>query len=186
MVGRPASAQIVIVHARQIVVNQGVGVNALHGACSMDAGLTRAAAKLGSRKSQDWSEALSPGKDAVTHRLVDGGGLFRGLGEKYSECFVHFSSGLGQIGLKIHGWLLESEGAAAFGQTGKHFDVRDKLLKNPGKVEETDFKSEESVDTPPPFGRLRLRFLKILVRHSGVFQWRTEERSLARMWQVPG
>ena len=68
-----AAAEIVIVHARQIVVHERVGVDALHGAGERHGCGNFAAACFSRREAQDRAKSLAAGEEAVTHRLVNSG-----------------------------------------------------------------------------------------------------------------
>ena len=74
MVGRLATAEIVVVHRGQIVVDERIGVDALDGARQRQgigfasaAGRRRCEAKRG-------AHPLAAGKERIAHRLVNGGG----------------------------------------------------------------------------------------------------------------
>ena len=75
MVGRLAAAEIVVVHRRQIVVNERVGVDALDSAGEgHGVGFLSAAGRC-RREQNGGAHPLAAGEERVAHRLVDGGGL---------------------------------------------------------------------------------------------------------------
>ena len=67
-VGRPA-AQVVVVHRRQVVVDERVGVHQLEGRRGRAAAARAARRGLGGRERQDRPDALAAGEQRVPHRL---------------------------------------------------------------------------------------------------------------------
>ena len=67
VVRQAAAAVIVIVHARQIVVDEAVGMHHLHGGSKRQGVHGAAAAQLAEGLRQHRAKALSPGKQAVAH-----------------------------------------------------------------------------------------------------------------------
>ena len=88
--GGLAAAEIVVVHAGEIVMDEGVGVDALDGAGEGEGLGGFAADDLGAGEADDGAEALAAGEDGVAHRLVDGGGLGGGGREVVIERGVDF------------------------------------------------------------------------------------------------
>ena len=85
VVGRLAAAEIVVVHRRQIVVDERVGVDALDGARQRQgvgfasaAGCRRGEAKRG-------AHPLAAGEERIAHRLVDGRGPGFVAGQEFIE-----------------------------------------------------------------------------------------------------
>ncbi len=76
--GAPA-AQVVVVHAGEVVMNEGIGVDAFHGAGGGEGVFGKAAAEFRGREGEGGAQALAPCKKAISHRLVDGGRLGRCL-----------------------------------------------------------------------------------------------------------
>src|ERR1700676_3347484 len=75
MTGGTATAQIVVIECRQIVMNQRIGVN--HFECTgtgFDA-YRRIGNRLGCRDGQQRTNAFPARKKAITHRAMDGGGV---------------------------------------------------------------------------------------------------------------
>jgi len=100
--GGPAPAQVVVVHAREIVVDEGIRVDALDGAGGRQGAFDRAAAGLGGGESQNGPEPLSTSKDAVAHGLVDGGGFDRGARKMAVKRPVNERAAGGKIVFQVH------------------------------------------------------------------------------------
>ena len=62
VIGRLAAAQIVVIHGRQIVVDEGIGVDALDGASQRQGSVQRAAAGLRRRQAKRRARTLPPAK----------------------------------------------------------------------------------------------------------------------------
>ena len=84
-----AAAEIVIIHARQIVVHERVGMNAFDGAGERQSGFGLATTGLRGGEAEDGTEALAAGEEAVAHRLMNGGGADGGGGQEALERALH-------------------------------------------------------------------------------------------------
>ena len=74
VVGRFAAAEIVIVHRRQIIVDERIGVDALNGAGKRHGvGFASTAGRSG-REAERGAHPLATGKERIAHGFVDGGG----------------------------------------------------------------------------------------------------------------
>ena len=71
MVGGLSSAEIIIVHARKVVVNEGHCMNHLHGTRSSHGVSSIATDQLASCQTEARPHSLSTGKQRVAHGLVD-------------------------------------------------------------------------------------------------------------------
>ena len=70
MTGGLAPAEVVVVHTGQIVVDQGVGVEHLHGAAEIKGLLSGSPRRLTEFHGEDGTDALAPGQQAVPHGLL--------------------------------------------------------------------------------------------------------------------
>ncbi len=70
MAGGPAAAQLIIVHRRQIVVDQGVGVDQLHRTGRRIQRRPRVAAKLAAGVDQQRAQAFASAEHGMAHRLM--------------------------------------------------------------------------------------------------------------------
>jgi len=70
-----AAAEVIVVEGRQVIVNQGVGVDEFDGAGRMERGGDIAGENSRRLETQDRTNSFSTGKDAVTHGCMDGSGL---------------------------------------------------------------------------------------------------------------
>ena len=101
--GRPTPAQVVIVHGRQVVVDQGVGVQQFHRRQGRGAGPITATAGPGRRQHQGRAQAFSAREHAVPHGLMK---PRRGLG--------------GGRKPSVEGIISEAHGFAQQGSGGGH------------------------------------------------------------------
>ena len=95
------AAVVVVVHGRQVVVDQGVGVDQLEAAGGGHDVVHLAAHRLGARDHQDGAETLAAREDAVPHRLVDDR---RGRGRRRQiplERLVHGAPALREVALEV-------------------------------------------------------------------------------------
>ena len=67
---RPPATEVVVVHRRQIVVDERIGVHELDGAGGVDRVLGLAAHRLARRQRQDRAQPLAAGHERVVHRLA--------------------------------------------------------------------------------------------------------------------
>jgi len=82
MRGGAAAAEVVVVHAGEVIVDEGVGVHDLDGAGGGEGVFRITSAGFGSGEGEDGAEAFSTGEDGVAHALVDG---FRADGDAGKE-----------------------------------------------------------------------------------------------------
>ena len=75
-----AAAQVVVVHAGEVVMDEGIGVDTFHGAGRWEGVFSKTAADFRSREGECGAQAFASCKKAISHRLVDGGRLGRRLG----------------------------------------------------------------------------------------------------------
>ena len=71
VVGRLTAAEVVVVHAGEVVVDKGHGVDHLNGAGSGHRGGGGASNKLAGGDAEDGAHALAAGEEGVAHGLVD-------------------------------------------------------------------------------------------------------------------
>ena len=74
VVGRLAAAKIIVIHRRQIIVDERVSVDALHRARERHGVGIFSAARFRRRQQNCRAHPFAAGEERVTHRLVDGGG----------------------------------------------------------------------------------------------------------------
>ena len=75
MTSGSASAEIIIVHAREVIVDEGVGVHDLDGAGGRESIGGVATASFVCGEGEDGAESLAAGEDGIPHRLVNGARL---------------------------------------------------------------------------------------------------------------
>ena len=101
VIGGPAAAKIIIVHAGEIVVNQGVGVNAFDGASGGNCeGLVSSNSPSGG-EAEDGTQAFASCEKTVAHGSVDERGLSLG-GDQPIEGFFHQGKAGFPVGMWIH------------------------------------------------------------------------------------
>ncbi len=113
---RHAAAQAVVVHRREVVVHQRVGVNHLDGAGRRHGDESRGGELLGrprpigagdrlrGRQRQDGPDALAANGDAVAHRLGDQHGAHRGRWQRGVKRLFHLSLESGAIRGEHSSW----------------------------------------------------------------------------------
>ncbi len=101
VVGRATSAEVIIIHAGKVIMNQGVGVDALDSAGGGKCVRLLASDSLGGGKAEDRSKSFSPREEAVAHRLMDLVGLGLG-GDESVEGFLHSGETGFPVVLRIH------------------------------------------------------------------------------------
>ena len=82
---RPAAPEVVVVHRRQVVVDQRVGVDHLERARGGIDRARRAPTTSAPREAQDRPQPLAAGQDAVAHRAMHGRGRRSSLGRNRSS-----------------------------------------------------------------------------------------------------
>lgn len=95
--GETSAAVVVVVHRREVVVDEGVGVDTLDGTGEGHGQGGRAAASLGGGERQDGTEPLAPGEKGVAHGPMDGSRANGGTREQTVEGAVDFRAALGQV-----------------------------------------------------------------------------------------
>src|SRR2546429_32028 len=85
MVRQFAAAIVVIIHRRQIVVDERIRVNAFHRARQRHSVLVFPSAGFGCRQAQGWTNSFASREKGVTHRFVNGGRLAVSEGRKRSR-----------------------------------------------------------------------------------------------------
>ena len=73
VIGRASTPKIIIIHAGEVVMNEGIGVNAFDGAGGREGEGFGTTSGPGSRQTENRAEPFSSGKQAVPHGLVDQG-----------------------------------------------------------------------------------------------------------------
>ena len=71
MAGRLAAAEVVVIHRRQVVVNQGIGVHHLDGGGGVDGPGARHLEEAGTREHQEGPEPLAAREEGIAHRLEE-------------------------------------------------------------------------------------------------------------------
>ena len=102
VVGGIAAPEVVIVHGRQVVVDQGIGVDHLHGAGGWQGPLRIAAHRLAGRQHQDRPDPLAAGKDRVAHGLMQAAGPFGLFGQVTVQRRVDAGTLFLEICFQIH------------------------------------------------------------------------------------
>lgn len=100
--GRLAAPEIVVVHAGQIIVNQGIGMNAFDGAGEGDGIIRLAGNGFCSRQNKNGAETFSSGKKTVSHGAVERLRTGGGLGDGLIESAFNFCLTFRPVVLKIH------------------------------------------------------------------------------------
>ena len=95
--GGPAAAQVVVVHAGQVVVHQRIGVQDFHRAGRGHGLHGIAATGFGGGKAEDRTQTFASGENGVAHRLVNG---LRGTLQRWQKIIqgaIHRCRHRGQI-----------------------------------------------------------------------------------------
>ena len=100
--GRPAAAQVIVVHGGQIVMDERVGVHQLDRAGRGEGVGQLAAAGLGGGEAEHGPQAFAAGEHGVAHRRVDRRRAFLRLRQKRVHRRIHFSGAGGEIGFEGH------------------------------------------------------------------------------------
>jgi len=101
VIGGAPTAKIIIVHAGEIVVNQGVGVDAFNGASRGNCEGFFPSNSPSGGEAEDGTQAFAACKKTVAHGSVDEGGLGLG-GDQLIEGFFHQGKAGFPVGLWIH------------------------------------------------------------------------------------
>ena len=72
VVGRIAAPEVVVVHGRQVVMDQGIGMDHLHGAGSRHGMGDIAPDRLAGCQHQDRTDPFASGEDRIAHGFVEG------------------------------------------------------------------------------------------------------------------
>ena len=78
MVGGFSTAEVVVVHAREVVVDERHGVDHLDGAGGGEGGFLVAAYELAGGDAEQGADPLAAGEEGVAHGLVDPLGVLHG------------------------------------------------------------------------------------------------------------
>ena len=114
MIGGAAAAQIVVVHRRQVVVDQRHGVHHLEGHRRWHGQGAVAACQLTGRQAEDRPQPLATSQQRITHRLAQGLGPLRPQGAIKGR--LHPQAGRLQIGGEVKGaGVRRGHGASARG-----------------------------------------------------------------------
>jgi len=102
--GGATAAEVVVVHRREVIVYQRVGVHEFDRAGRGEGGLHFAATRFGGGESENGAKAFAAGEDRVAHALVDGAGASGDSREKAVEGVVDKDLSLFEIIFEIrHG-----------------------------------------------------------------------------------
>ena len=82
VIGQLASAIIIVVHGREVIMDEGIGMDALDGAGQGQRVGFVATTRGGGREAQGGTHALAAGEEGITHRAMDSGGFGGGGGQK--------------------------------------------------------------------------------------------------------
>jgi len=88
MGGGTTAAEVIVVHARKVIVDERVGVHDLDRASKREGVFDFASAGLGGGKGEDGAEAFSAGKNGVAHALMNRFGALGDTGEEFVERVV--------------------------------------------------------------------------------------------------
>ena len=105
VVGGAAAAEVVVIHAGKVVVDEGISVDAFDGAGDGQGGCLIAAGSAGGGEAEDGAETFTPSEEAIAHGLVNECwvGLFGD--EPIQGLFDHRQAGF-PIGLRLHGAMI--------------------------------------------------------------------------------
>jgi hypothetical protein len=101
--GGTTAAQIVVVHAREIIVNERIGVDAFHGTSMRQSGARFSTARFGRRETENWPEPFSPGKQTVAHRTMNRDRRHRRFGQETIEGAIDFLLPRDKVAFQVHG-----------------------------------------------------------------------------------
>lgn len=99
----PAAAQVVVIHARKVVVDERVGVDALDGDGGGQGVGRSVAEQLGGGEDEDGAEAFAAGFEAVAHRGVESRRARRGGREVEVEAAFDGGDVVFEFGGEVHG-----------------------------------------------------------------------------------
>lgn len=97
VIGRFASAEIVIVHAGQIIMNKRIGMDTFHGAGHGQGAFHATPARLRGRQAEDRPQSFAAGEQGVAHSLVDRSRFGGGFGEIPIQGGLNQASALLQV-----------------------------------------------------------------------------------------
>ena len=101
VIGRASAPEIIIIHTGEIVMDEGIGVNAFDGAGGREGEGFGATSGPGCRQAEDGAEPFSSGKQAVPHGLVDQRGVGF-CGNQPVQGFFHDGQAGFPIALGVH------------------------------------------------------------------------------------
>jgi len=100
--GGAAPAKVVVVHAREVVMDERIGVDALHGTRGRQGGFDGTAARFRCREAEDGPQPFAARKERVAHGFVDGSRFDGRFGEELVERAVHDGAACNKIILQDH------------------------------------------------------------------------------------
>lgn len=92
-----APAEVVVIHGRQVVMDEGISVDAFDSAGSREGWSAITAARLGGGQTESGPQAFTPSEQGVTHGCMNCGRPCFRLGQKPVESGIHRSGGFLQI-----------------------------------------------------------------------------------------
>ena len=98
VIGGHPPAEIVVVHAGQIVMDEGIGVKHFHSTAKVQCLFQGSPRRLAEFHGQNRPDALAPGQEAVAHCLLQ-----PSAGEKRPQAGLRQLPGFLQLPLKLHG-----------------------------------------------------------------------------------
>jgi len=107
--GGATPAEIVVVHAGEIIMDERISMDAFDGAGDRKGKTGGAAARFRRRKGEDGAEAFPSGENAVPHGSMEGGRLGLGRREESAQGGLYGFSLAFQVGGKLHTWLSKSK-----------------------------------------------------------------------------
>jgi len=102
VVGRVSAPEVVIVHGRQVIMDQGIGVDHLHGTGGRDGPLRIPAYRLAGRQHQDGPDPLAACEYGIAHGLVHAVGQFCLFREEGVQCAINTGTLFLEISFQIH------------------------------------------------------------------------------------
>jgi hypothetical protein len=100
--GGAAASEVIIVHAGEVIVDEGIGMDAFDGGGGVEGEWGGAPGGLGGGEAEDGAEAFSAGEEGIAHGLVEGGGFGGGFGEEAIEGVINFLEMRLDVEVEIH------------------------------------------------------------------------------------
>jgi len=101
VVGGAPAAEVVVIHAGKVVMDEGVGVDAFDGTGGRKGEGFRASGGSCGGQAEDGAKAFAAGEEAVPHGLMDEGGMGFGRNETIEGLFDHGKAGF-PVSLCVH------------------------------------------------------------------------------------